>query len=327
MIPALQVLRFEPAESRSGVDALATVRVGDKSFRLAIEWQSAVDSRNIGAAVARIKPAAGSSLPVLGSSYIPPSVRRRLEQAGVGWLDAVGGIHLEGPGLLVHIEHPTPRGHVPRAKGDPFGSAAGRIVQAMLEDPSRAFDLETLRQAADVASPSTVSRGLASLVDAGQVTRGGSGWMVSDAQVLMDAWLDAQLMRPSPRRVGFFSRGSVTRVREQIAEPLVDGYDVLTTGPAAAEMLLPLLPASELDLYVFPPAFSSTFAEHTMSWIPTNSAPNINLWIAGNDGPRVGERIVAGVPIVGKAQLILDLLRVGGRRSQVAQELRQEWGL
>jgi len=103
--------------------------------------------------------------------------------------------------------------------------------------------------------------------------------------------------------------------------------EILVTGPMAAELFVPLMPADRLDLYAFPPMRSSWFAEQAMRWVPSETAPNVYLWIASNSNPRVGKIWVDDVPIVGRAQLILDLHRVGGRSLQVAEELRQRWDL
>jgi hypothetical protein len=324
-VQAVHLIGFEPAEAR-GIDAIARVDVNGHRLRLALEWRNTLDPRNIERLTQELGKAAGNAIPVIAARYIAPSVKRRLEEARVGWLDSLGGIHLEGAGTLIHVDRPTPRGYVPRPRGNIFGSAAGRVVQALLEDPSGSFDLERLRRDAIVTAASTVSRALSSLVDAGYVTRVEGGWTVPDGGALLDAWLDAGLRKAGPRRVGFFSREPITKIRQRLTGWTSD-VELLLTGPSAAEMYRPLLPATSLDIYVFPPALSASFAERTMSLIPTESAANVDLWIATNDSPRVGRSLVHDVPIVGRAQLLLDLTRTGGRSKQVVEELRREWDM
>lgn len=324
-VQAVHLIGFEPAEA-PGIDAIARVDVNGHRFRLALEWKNTLDPRNIESLARELGRVAGNAIPVIAARYIPPSVKRRLEEAQVGWLDALGGIHLEGAGILIHVERPTPRGYVPRPRGDIFGSAAGRVVQALLEDPRGLFDLALLQRDAIVTAPSTVSRALSSLVDAGYVTRVEGGWTVPDSGALLDAWLDAGLRKARPRRVGCFSREPITKVRQRLTGWTSD-VELLLTGPSAAEMYRPLLPATTLDIYVFPAAKSSFSAERTMSLIPTETAANVNLWIATNGSPRVGKSLVRDVPVVGRAQLLLDLTRIGGRSKQVVEELRRDWGL
>lgn len=325
-LPPVRLVELDPAHAGVDVDAFATVEIGGRRLRFALEWKDSLDPRGVDRLVVRLGAVPGDALPAVVSRYVPPSIRRRLEEHGVGWIDALGNAHLEADGVLVHIERPTPRGSVPRPRGDIFGASSGRVVQALLEDPGDLFTLESLRLTASVRAPSTVSRALSGLVEAGLAVRDAEGWRVPDPGGLLDAWLDAALKRPAPRRLGYFSRDPITDVRGRL---LAVGSDLepIVTGPAAAEMLRPLLPATQLDLYVFPPARSSWFGEHAMSWIPTASAPNVSLWVATNDGPRIGRAVVHDVPIVGRAQLILDLNRVGGRSMQVADDLRREWRL
>ncbi len=64
-----------------------------------------------------------------------------------------------------------------------------------------------------------------------------------------------------------------------------------------------------------------------MGWVTTDTAPNVYLWVATNDGPHIGEKLIQHVSVVGRAQLILDLIRVGGRSVQVAEDLRRRWTL
>lgn len=323
-VQAVRLIGFEPVEAR-GIDAIARVDANGHRLRLALEWKSTLDPRNIASLTHELGRVAGNAIPVIAARYIPPSVKRRLEEAHVGWLDSLGGIHLQRAGTLIHVELPTPRGYVPRPRGDIFGSAAGRVVQALLEEPSGIFDLELLQRDAIVTAPSTVSRALSSLVNAGYVTRVEGGWTVPDGSALLDAWLDARLRKAGPRRVGFFSREPITKIRQRLTGWTSD-VELLLTGPSAAEMFRPLLPATTLDIYL-PPAKSSSFAERTMSLIPTESAANVSLWIATDGSPRVGKSLVRDVPVVGRAQLLLDLTRIGGRSKQVAEELRRDWGL
>jgi hypothetical protein len=326
-IPGSEEVTIEPGERDSTVDAFARVLIGGTKLRLVLEWKDHLDPRTLGNVVAHLRTEAeGGMLPVVVADYVPPSIRRRLERSGIGWLDTIGNVHLSGPGVVIHIEQPTPRGHVPRPKSEPFGPAAGRVAQALLEDPSGTHDLRTLAELARVKAASTVSRALSGFVDEGLVVRGEDGWTVPDAPVLMDAWLDAGMRRAAPRRVGAFSREPLSSVRDSLANRAED-VSVLVTGPTAGELLVPLMPADRLDLYVFPPARSSWFAERVMGWVPTDTAPNVHLWVATNDGPHVGEKLIQHVPVVGRAQLVLDLIRVGGRSVQVAEDLRKRWTL
>jgi hypothetical protein len=103
--------------------------------------------------------------------------------------------------------------------------------------------------------------------------------------------------------------------------------EVLFTGSFAAERLVPLRPADTVDAYVFPPMKASTVGERRLAWTPSEKHPVVRLLVASDDGPRVGEADRRGLHMVGKAQLILDVHREGGRAVEVVNELRRGWGL
>jgi len=79
-------------------------------------------------------------------------VRRELEAAGFAYADGTGAIHVDLPGLLLHIEpeRPTARGGIPRPAG--MGVVGVRVVQCLLGDPTREWSVADLaRQAACAA--------------------------------------------------------------------------------------------------------------------------------------------------------------------------------
>jgi hypothetical protein len=266
---------------------------------------------------------------MVAAPYLAPAVRRRLESAGIGWLDGFGNAHLEDPArdVLVHVERPVPRGSVPRARGRLFGPAAGRVAQALLEvrEPQ---DLAALAPAARVQALSTVSRALDRFEEEGLVRREHGGWVATDPAVLLDAWLEAMLEGDGPEVRGFFTQEPRSRVLERLRSVRRQGeLELLFTGAFAAERLVPLLAADTVDAYVFPPIKASALGERRLSWTPSAKQPVVRFLLASNDAPRVGSRERRDLWMVGRAHLILDLHREGGRALEVATELRREWGL
>jgi hypothetical protein len=242
-------------------------------------------------------------------------------------VDGFGNAHVEDPGrgVLVHVERPVPRGSVPRARGRLFGPAAARIAQALLEH-TEPRDLASLARDAHVRARSTVSRALDRFEEEELVHREGGGWVAPDPAVLLDAWLDARLRAPRPLARSFFTQAPRSRVVRDLEA--VQGeveVEILFTGAFAAERLVPLLPADTVDAYVFPPSKASTVGEHRLSWTPSEKQPTVRLLIASDDGPRVGAAYRRGLYTVGRAQLLLDLHRQGGRALEVVSELRRVW--
>lgn len=328
-VEALDVVDLQRQSAKGRWDALARVRVGGTEFNLLIEEKKSLDPRGLEAFLdrwERTRPKEG--IPVLVAEYVGPSIRRRLEAVGIGWLDHHGNIHIEDGEILVHVERPLPRGAVPRPRGRLFSTSGGRVAQALLERPGEHRNLDALASTAHV-SVSTVSRALDRFEREGLVERGLAGWFTPSPPALLDAWLDAFLHRRGPEIRQFFSPDPPSRILGQLVDAsadLVGISGVLLTGLTAAELIEPLVPSQRVDAYVFPPMKASELAA-VAGWIPTEEVPTVRLLLSPNEGPRVGEDEIGGHRIVGRAQLILDLMREGGRAVQVVDALRKTWGL
>jgi hypothetical protein len=326
-VPGLELvaLRQEPG-SKSRLEATAEVKLGRNRLRLAIIWKSKLDPRYLDGIQEDLHGRVGGGLLLLGASYIPPSVRRELERRGIGWIDSFGNLYINSGGCLIHIERPLPRGKAPHDKRFAFGSTASRVTQALLEQPERAFRLEELRLAALITAPSTVSRALSELRTLGFVDKSKDGWRVNNAAFLLDAWLEARLAVAKPPFSGFFSSESNSTIIKKLAsKSSPDEVILLFTGTVAAEMLAPLLPAETIDLYLYPPRLASNFGEKEMGWVPSEKLPKVRIYLTAEEGPKVGASPHDGFPMVGKAQLLLDLSREGGRALQVVEALREKW--
>lgn len=328
-VPGLEVLSLarEP-RGESRLDALVEVRIARARLRLAIEWKNSLDSRFLDRAVEQLKSRTKGAVPMLAAPYVSPGIRRSLERQGVGWLDSFGNMHVQSAARLVHIERPIPRGAVPRPPGRRFGPSASRVAQALLEEPTHVFHLEDLGRKALITSSATVSRALTRFTREGLVDKTRAGWRVPDATRLLDMWLEARLRARGPLMAGFFATEPKSALLGQIARrSAAGGVALFLTGTAAAEALVPLLPAHTVDVYIFPPVAVSQVGEIEMGWVPSEKQPVIRMLLPSDDGPMVGAARHAGLPMVGRAQLLLDLMREGGRARQVVDALREKWAL
>lgn len=310
-------------------DAVARLRVGKKGLNLAIEEKRWPDARWAELFVRQWGHGTlGGRVPVVLASYLGPAIRRSLEAGGIGWVDQNGSAHLESEGILVHVERPLPRGAVPRPRGRLFSPRGRHVAQALLERPAGPHTLASLANDVGVIAPSTVSRSLDRLEIDGLVERGPEGWFVPSPAALLDAWLEASLRLHGPEVRGFFHPEPPSSIMRQLSEEAVRSHDVrcLLTGLSAAELIEPLIAAHRVDAYVFPPMKASRLAS-SLRWVPTEESPNVTLLLSSNDGPTIGEHPIGRNLVVGRAQLILDLMREGGRALQVVEALRKAWQL
>lgn len=100
----------------------------------------------------QLQHAGNGRLTLIVAERLLTQVRDHLEQAGLSYVDATGAVHLQAPGLLVHIERGpgVRKGTVPPPKG--LGVVAVRIVQHLLDEPDRDWTVTGLAAAAGASA-------------------------------------------------------------------------------------------------------------------------------------------------------------------------------
>lgn len=105
---------------------------------------------------ARVDEVAGSAttssraaVRVVVAPTLTDSERKRIEEAGLSWCNARGGIHLVWPGTYIHIERTRRAGSRPAAvDASGIGAASLRGLQVMLTEPTTKWSVSKLASAA-----------------------------------------------------------------------------------------------------------------------------------------------------------------------------------
>jgi len=169
-------------------------------------------------------------------------VRRTLEQAGHAYADDTGAVHIDRPGLLLHVEPARTRAR-PQVSAPPgIGVVGVRVVQVLLGDPDREWAVATVAEAA-ASSLGEAHRVLTMLESDGLVTVTGQGPARRRRVANPGALLDWLATVPSARRLR-------DRVQAFLYAPNADALQSLlakragaadlsyaVTGTAAAAML------------------------------------------------------------------------------------------
>lgn len=140
---------------------------------------------------------------ILGWDYVSPSFGRRLQAAGIDYVDGAGNAHISRPGLHVHVE--GRRAH--RATAAPavgrrphvLGPASLRVVFALLVEPALAgATFDDLTDVAGVAK-GTVHNTMNDLTARGYLTGYRRNRHLLDAPRLAELWVDGFATQLLPR--------------------------------------------------------------------------------------------------------------------------------
>jgi hypothetical protein len=169
-------------------------------------------------------------------------VRRTLEEAGHAYADATGAVHIDRPGLLLHVEPRSMREAARASRPSGMGVVGVRVVQALLGDPEREWPVGMLAEVAD-SSLGEAHRVLTVLESDGLVTVNGQGprrrRRVANPGVLLD-WLATV---PSARRIrervqAFLYAPNPDALLSRLGKRAPDvGISYAVTGVAAAALL------------------------------------------------------------------------------------------
>src|SRR5664279_1237634 len=99
-----------------------------------------------------LRHSADGCVAVVVAERLLGQVRSALEQAGISYVDATGAVHLQTPGLLLHVEPGavTRTGVVAPPRG--LGVVAVRLVQHLLEEPGKQWTVTDLAAAGQASA-------------------------------------------------------------------------------------------------------------------------------------------------------------------------------
>lgn len=320
-IPGLDVIA-EPEGLRNGEDAVLMFAGTEES--VAIEFKIRVNA----AAAWQLVHGVGRRLEfplVLIAGETTTDARRILTEHRIAFIDGLGNVHLELPGLLFHIAgtgRPT-RPHAPTR----LSSKAGLIAQALLLDPERAWRIKDLAQQTGVSSGLT-HRVLTRLEFEGTVTTKGTGPSrtrhVTDPTALLDLWAEENVDRPL-RSLGYLLAQTPRQLITRLGEGLEDaGIQYALTGAAAASIIAPFVTTIALTEVWVPDATDPREIFEHSSVIPVTEGHNVVFLQARADTPLAFRHQSGGLWIVNRFRLYSDLRRDQRRGAEQADNLRRE---
>ncbi len=320
-IPGLGVVA-EPEGLRSAADAVVMF-AGTEEW-VSIEFKTRVNATVAWQLVNLVQPRLEFPL-VLIAAETTADARRILTEHGIAFIDGLGNVHLELPGLLCHIEG-TGRSTRPPAPSRLSGKA-GLIAQALLLDPGRAWRIKDLAEQTGVSS-GLIHRVLSRLEVEGVVNTKGAGPLrtrhVSDPTALLDLWAEENVDRPVRTRCYLLAqtpRQLITELGEGLHGA---GIEYALTGAAAASIIAPLITTITVaEVWVAEAADPRQLFDHTAA-TPVAQGHNVAFLQARSDAPLAFSKQYGNLWMVNQFRLYADLRRDRRRGVEQADHLRRE---
>ena len=252
---------------------------------------------------------------------IPPGLDQAARDLGLSYLDIHGYGRITQPGL-VYFSPPGPDDRSPaKSRGpSPFAPKASRLVRSLLADREKEWRLSDLARIAAL-NPGNVHRVLNRLVDDGYVEREEDSYLVVDPGALLDAW--AENGSPARERTAIPVKGDLRSAAKGVLERF-HGHAVIS-GELAAELLAPHLPAASAVIHCLDAKeWARIDLEEIEPSPPALRAPGRILLELPDAGVAQFGSEVSGLPLVGAAQLYVDLYREPTRGRQAAEEVRRQ---
>jgi hypothetical protein len=313
--PGWQVRQLAEKPS-SPIDAMAELTAPDrKSVQLAVELKAHLEPKAVPALDAIFR-AANANAPLVVSRYLSPSVRARLQERSINFLDLTGNARLvvREPGLFVETQgaHEDPN-REERSARSLRGPKAGRIVRALIDtrSPPGVRELAMLAK----VDAGYASRVLAFLDAEALVTRVGHGRLQSvDWPALLRRWaVDAPLDARGELATYLEPRG-LSSLLGRLGKS-TETHAV--TGSLAAARLASNAPARLGAIWVRDAKAAAT----RLGLRPADAGANVLLIEPTDDGVFWGATQHEGVRYAAPSQVAADLLTSPGRGPAEAEEL------
>lgn len=252
---------------------------------------------------------------------IPPGLDQAARELGLSYLDIHGFGRITQPGL-VYFSPPGPDDRSPATtRGpSPFAPKASRVPRSLLADHEREWRLSDLARITAL-NPGNVHRVLNRLMDDGYVEREEDSYLLVDPGALLNAW--AENGSPARERTALPVRGDLRPAVEGLLERF-HGQAVIS-GELAAELLAPHLPAVGAVIHCLDPKeWARIDLEEIEPPPPVFRAPGRILLELTDAGVAQFGSEVSELPLVGAAQLYVDLYREPTRGRQAGEEVRRQ---
>lgn len=269
--------------------------------------------------------------PILYAAVVSDRTSQIAAKHGVSWLDYAGNCRLVFPkhGIFVRrsgIDNPFGK-QLPKVL-NVFSPKSSRVVRAMLQEPTRGWQLNELAGHPDVrVSPGLMSRIKRSLVEGGYALMLDGQLRLKRPDDLLEDWVE-HYRTHKPKEWGFYMRGEPEQVEQQVAKWCSEtGSEHALSRFSAAWRLAPEVRYNVVSFLV---TTRATLAEPMIKLFnqygarKVESGANLILQITDDESylsNRVGDTLNATSAL----QTYLDLMAMDGRGEEAAMAIYEKY--
>lgn len=250
---------------------------------------------------------------------------------GVSWIDFAGNCRLVFPehGIYVHrtgIRNPF--GKTMSSKLNVFSPKSSRVVRAMLQEPSRGWQLNELAKHNDVRiSNGLMSRIKKSLIEDGYALMHEGQLRLKSPKALLRDWVD-HYRKDKPNEFAFYMRGDVEQIENQVAAWCSESnLEYALSRFSAAWRLAPEVRYSVASFLVSTEAVRETSLQIFRDQCGArrvDSGANLVLHLPEDESHFTG-RVAEPLQITSPLQTYLDLMAMGGRGEEAATAIYEKY--
>jgi len=322
-VPGLIIAPLSPTDDAC---VAAVIQFAGERTRIAVQFRQRVNAANAWQYVhdAEIHPEMPLLIVAVESTEESRAILRR---HGIALADGLGNVHIQLPGLLIHLEGSSRRQSSAGTRPPRLSGKSGVIAQALLIHLNRAWHINDLAEEADV-SVGLVHRVLNRLEDEKVVTTEGTGpkkvRRVVDPPALLDLWAEEEKSRPI-RSHGFVLAQTPQQLIERVGSGLERAkIDHALTGAAAANLIAPFVTAVPIvELWATALASLDELYKQIGGEIVGDGA-NVTFLQEKDDTPLVFREKRKGQWVSNRFRIYVDLLGDPRRGREQAKHFRRE---
>lgn len=313
-------------------DVSITSSESGRTYLLQVKFRQRITPQIADDLFSRLKsePLPENRIWIVFAPVISPRVAEIAQRHGVSYLDAAGNCRIVASeaGLLIHRtglknDHSEKK----TSKTDPFSPKSSRMIRAMLQEPTRGWQLTELSEHPDVGvSIGLVHKVKVWLIRENYAVDHDNQLYLNRPSELLQAWSKAY-SGPAGER-SYYVRGETSEIEKKITDWLIR-HDVncALARFSAAWRLAPEVRYSVASIYVdkgmLPPdLLASLQADCGMKEVDSGS----NLLLLTPYDRSVFSRTVSNpLPVTSPLQTYLDLQAVGGRGIEAANAIYEKY--